>query len=285
MIREELLTKIQDLLAMLSEKINIANSNKEYNINIHAENIFNRVLNIVYNLNLENANYEKSANFPSIDLFDDIKKVAVQITSTSSKTKINKTLIKFINNNLENEFETLYVYLLKNRTNYNQQQIDKITKGKFDFKIDKHILTKESIYKELNKRNDIEIIKKVHAILEEEFQLLNSPIFQPLSIGLSFAENDIKLVREIIIELQKFNITVYSNSEILKSKHQEIDNRHLKFIRKSVPKDLDFFMVIITDNYHKFEWTNYKKCIILNAAIKQREIIFPFKIDTVMKSK
>jgi len=284
MSREELLIKIQDILAILTHKIDIANSNHELNVNIHAENIFAKVLSVIFDVEFKNANYEKSSNFPSIDLFDASNRIAVQITSTSSKTKVNNTLKKFFDNNLENEFDTLYMYLLKEKGSYDKKQIDRIVRNKIKFDINKHILSKEDIYKELNRQNDLAKMQEVYDILQEEYHFLENSFYQPMNVAISFAENDIDIAIEIIKELNKKKITVFSNSSNLKSRLIDLNNGYIKFILNSVPKEIDFYFAIITDNYIKSKWNGSNKCKIINQGLKQQDYLFPYYLDYDIES-
>ena len=59
---------------------------QDYSLNIHAENFFRDVFNYVYDYRLKSANFQNT-NAAYIDLLDTDKKLAYQITSTTSKEK------------------------------------------------------------------------------------------------------------------------------------------------------------------------------------------------------
>ncbi len=61
---------------------------QDYSLNSHSENFFRDVFNCVYDCRFENANFQ-SANAACIDLLDANKKLAYQITSTTS-TQLSK---------------------------------------------------------------------------------------------------------------------------------------------------------------------------------------------------
>ena len=63
----------------------------DLSMNIHGENYFRDLFNELYNLRLENVNFE-SLNSECIDLADHSKKIAIQITTTRTKEKIVNTL-------------------------------------------------------------------------------------------------------------------------------------------------------------------------------------------------
>jgi len=87
---EDITTSLSFIIANI-ERFNNLNL---YDLNIHSEDFFCKLLNIIYDLNLKNLNL-KDKNTPSIDLGDNDKKICYQITSTNDSTKIKETIIKF----------------------------------------------------------------------------------------------------------------------------------------------------------------------------------------------
>lgn len=83
----------------------------DLSLNIHGENYFRDIFNYVFDLNLQNANFE-SFNFPSIDLIDKDAKITYQITTTKSKEKIDKTLEVYKKAGYE-DYEVKIFYLLE----------------------------------------------------------------------------------------------------------------------------------------------------------------------------
>lgn len=53
MNQQKLLFRISQLLSRFTEQVKILNSNGEFSINIHAENILINILNIIYDCNLK----------------------------------------------------------------------------------------------------------------------------------------------------------------------------------------------------------------------------------------
>lgn len=169
MNQENKLYRISQFLSRFKEQVTILNSNGEFSINIHAENILIKVLNEIYSCNLQNVNYEEGKTYPSIDLRDKTKRIAVQVTSTSDLKKIKNTLSKFIENKLENEYDKLYIFIItQKQSKYDQSKIDIIQNGVFNFKIS-DIIDRTDIYTELNSQNDLEKINKICVLLEKQF--------------------------------------------------------------------------------------------------------------------
>ena len=83
----ELLHLISKYLSRFTEQVKILNKNGEFSINIHAENVLIKALNIIYNSDFENMNYVEGKNYNTIDLRDKSNQMSIQITATSSIKK------------------------------------------------------------------------------------------------------------------------------------------------------------------------------------------------------
>lgn len=169
MNQQNILLRISQLLSRFSEQVKILNSNSEFSINVHAENILIKILNVIFDCDLKNVNYEENKNYPSIDLRDENKRIAIQVTSTSTLEKVKHTLSQFVSNNLYKDFDQLYIYILtEKRGRYNQEIINRITGGKFEFPSD-HVIDKTDLYLMLNKQNDFQKITDVCELLQQQF--------------------------------------------------------------------------------------------------------------------
>lgn len=169
MNQEYQLYRISQLLSRFREQVKILNSNGEFSINIHAENILINVLNEIYDCNLENVNYVEGKTYPSIDLRDKAKRISFQVTSTANLEKVKHTLSKFIENDLYKEFDNVYVFIItEKQKKYDQIKIDKILDGKITFNF-KNIIDRTDLYTELNKQNDLDKINSVCGLLEKQF--------------------------------------------------------------------------------------------------------------------
>jgi hypothetical protein len=91
MNRMELINKIEEKLSFLATRIELRVGLNLLDLNIHSENFYRDLLNLIFNWNLRNLNAEQK-NTPGIDLIDDSKKIIVQISSTATKEKVNKSL-------------------------------------------------------------------------------------------------------------------------------------------------------------------------------------------------
>lgn len=88
-------TIITEALSHIANKVNLHNHLNLQDINILLENFFRDILNIIYrDRDFKNLNTEES-NFTAIDLGDDKKELAIQITSTTAIKKVRKTIEKY----------------------------------------------------------------------------------------------------------------------------------------------------------------------------------------------
>ena len=112
--RELLLKTVSNEFAKWQVQIENLNSLSLYDANIFSEHTLCELLNIVFDYNLINANLI-SANFPSVDLVDKTNKIAIQVTSTSQKNKIQTTLNKFSEKRLYLEYDKIFIIILGNK--------------------------------------------------------------------------------------------------------------------------------------------------------------------------
>lgn len=82
---------IKEQLIYIKTKVDIDNKLNLYDINKLSENIFNDILNDVYDFKLKNANQVLQSNYPAIDLVDEKNKIVFQVTSTTTSKRFEKT--------------------------------------------------------------------------------------------------------------------------------------------------------------------------------------------------
>ena len=169
MNQQLMLERIAMLFSRFSESVNILNANGEFSINTHAENALIRVLNTAFECDFENVNYsENNRHYPSIDLADRKKRIAIQITANESLNKVKDCLTKFVAHGLDKEFDKLYILMLvRKQGSYSSRAIDSV-KGGFNFSVNDIIEIKD-IYLLINQINDIDIIRQLLAYLECQF--------------------------------------------------------------------------------------------------------------------
>lgn len=114
-----------------------------------SENLSLRFLNELYDLKLENTNYNKR-NTPSVDLIDNENHVAFQITSRTDSKKIKDSIQKFVDNKLDLKYTNGIRFLILN--------FESVKKGRYkytdiyaNFDFDKHVITDKQIISDIEK--------------------------------------------------------------------------------------------------------------------------------------
>ncbi|MBF9052397.1 SMEK domain-containing protein [Roseobacter sp. HKCCD9010] len=115
MRRQELLTKSSGLLARFAFDVRVKNSMGLFDINTMAEDLLIPVFSLVFDCpDLRNQN-KIQMNFPAVDLGCSKSRTSLQITSDASSGKALKTIEKFEEHSLGDEFDRLLVYVLTER--------------------------------------------------------------------------------------------------------------------------------------------------------------------------
>lgn len=159
---------ITDKLGELKNKVEIKSSINLTDINIVAEDFFCTFLNLLYGYNLKNLNIENS-NTASIDLGDRDQKVAFQVTSTTTAAKIDKTVSKFIKNELYKTYDTLFILFITNEYNPRKKLYGG---GEFKFYTEKGVIDLKSLTKKVNSLTDTEL-DEAYQLFVNQFSCLN----------------------------------------------------------------------------------------------------------------
>ncbi|MBQ0000384.1 MAG: SMEK domain-containing protein, partial [Clostridiales bacterium] len=171
--REKYFESIRRWLYSIKVEVEGSNKDRHYDINTEMEDLVAGLLNLVYDWKLHNANHDKK-NMAGIDLWEDKTGlsrdlVAVQVTSTFERKKVQDTLDKFFrlrdSGELDQRYRKLVVFMLVTKKEYNKS-FD--TKGEIELQI----LTFEDLIGELRKRTekgrlkDLRFLRKVDKYLE-----------------------------------------------------------------------------------------------------------------------
>jgi hypothetical protein len=135
-----------------------------------AENFFARVLNVVYGYELENLNMVKQ-NAAVVDLYDENRRISVQVTSQSAPSKVKSCLKSFEEKELYKDYDTLYVYILTSKSK-NGYSIDNVNLEQFHFNAKTHVLDKSDLLKTLMNKDTV-IQKEVVDILKSGIKILD----------------------------------------------------------------------------------------------------------------
>ena len=170
--------KIISFLGAIESNVKLDNIAGYYNINILLEDVVAKLLNIIFDYELINANRIEK-NYPAIDLIDEDKRIAVQVTSDNGYDKINDTFIKFKSSkkDLPKKVDNVKFFMLKGKMpNYSSRKI-KNTSKRFNIKND--IMDFSDIVNELENLHPNKI-SEIENYLETVY--INKPVIKLDSI-------------------------------------------------------------------------------------------------------
>jgi len=130
------------------------------------ESLMEGLLNIILDSDLKNMNLEKE-NFPAIDLGDDRKKLAVQVTSTGTREKVRHTLDEFFEHELQNRFRRLIVVVVGRAERF--KTAPKVPEG-FDFQPKRDIWDLAGLMREIRSLPERKL-SRVESYLRERVNL------------------------------------------------------------------------------------------------------------------
>lgn len=166
----ELIHKINKLFSVFVTEIKGLNSLNLYDINIISEYILIPLFKEIFQYSdLKNVN-DDNKNYPGIDLADDTNKVAFQVTSTPSSTKIKNTLHQFFKYELENKYDRLYCYILTEKQKSYTFKNEGLEQSRFNFSVKRDIIDYTDLLKEIQGLK-LEKINRVASILEKQFSV------------------------------------------------------------------------------------------------------------------
>lgn len=117
MNRQDYQNSIIQSLTWLSTQVSVQNRLNLTDVNVHSENFYRDLLNLAFGYNLVNIN-TIDPNAAAIDLGDEAKKLAIQVTSTSALAKTKHTVMKFIENKLYEKYDRLVILNIASKTKH-----------------------------------------------------------------------------------------------------------------------------------------------------------------------
>ena len=161
--RQQLTEKICDHLIAFSQRITIMNTQGLFDSDIYAQDIICRLFNEAFDYHLVNLN-KTTITVKGIDLGDKENRIAVQVTSENTSTKIKDSIRLFIENKLFMDYDRLLFAFLTNKKDYTATFN---TDDKFDFDIKRDVIDLPG-FASLVKNLSLEKQERILDILEEE---------------------------------------------------------------------------------------------------------------------
>ena len=205
--RQENLSKIQKYLRDIEVDVEVNNYCSFYDINIISENFCKDLLNITFDLKLENVNLFKN-NEKAIDLADREKGIAIQVTSEKTLKKIKHTFNEYIDEGLDKIYPNLYIVTL---VRYNPSISNYIYKGK-NFNIKDNVLDYRNYIRILSNKYDNSKYMQILNFLDNEFSSDSSSQRDNYIEKLEFETN--KDLRDAIVGNRLYPYNVKSCPEL-----------------------------------------------------------------------
>ena len=121
MDRKKSISDIMEKLYLFSNFVKKESKQVLSDINVHAENFYRDLLNILFKYELENESF-KTQNSRVIDLLDDINGIAVQVTLDTGIDKIKETVIGFMEEKQYEQYE-LKILIIGNKKKYKVNKV------------------------------------------------------------------------------------------------------------------------------------------------------------------
>ncbi len=178
---QESKNRICKLMSRFVTEVNISNKMGMTDINQISEDVLIPLFSEIYgHSDLKNLNISEGSNFPAIDLGDEKRRIAYQITAESNSQKIKDTLEKFVAHELYKRFDHLIVYILtKKQKTYQGRGFKEIIDGKFCFDKENDIRDYQDLVHEI-RGFSLKKLRKIETILEQHFGDEESKIWDPL---------------------------------------------------------------------------------------------------------
>ncbi len=156
---EIILTNLNILRYIIVSKV----KNGLYDVNKRSEDFFKGLLNIVYDWDLENMNIE-TLTYPGIDLGSKKDRIAIQVTSQTSRVKTETTINLFDSNGYNKDYDRLIMFNITTKANHSKD----FTSSTITFDKDKDMLDVDDILTYIERNVDTPKMKMVEDYILQE---------------------------------------------------------------------------------------------------------------------
>lgn len=253
--RTEIIKKIATNLAFLSKSTSLENVVGLLDNNRTAQGFFQGLFNLVLDLKLVDLDIENNiTNYPGIDLGDRSKKLAIQVTTDSSSTKIKDAIKVFQTHEKCAGFTRLIIFIIGNKLSYTTNFQ---TNGSFVFSPEKDIWDDDYLIGEINKIQDND---KLHAILTFLEDWLSPVMFPEILIDEDI-KNCISILKRDFGSSQQISAIIESRKDddfILKK--NSTNNISWDFFKNAIGRHIkynDQIVKFLTDPINKLSQNEY----------------------------
>lgn len=211
MTNEEMLSEISRALAVLALQTAAENLGGLFSKNRLTEDLILPVFRTVFAApDLRNAN-DGLNNYPHVDLIAEASRIAVQVTTERTASKISDTLTGFLDDQLDQRYGRLIIVILTmNPPNFQKPTKDtwanQVT-GKLDFEPSRDIITPTTLYPLIQalERNHLEIVYTivVKSVLGKEFIDVDSQLENVSRRALEYEMTTGKYIPDVFMETDR----------------------------------------------------------------------------------
>ncbi|QTH41656.1 SMEK domain-containing protein [Cohnella sp. LGH] len=270
---------VTEKIELLSYRIKSNGKLNILNLNIHAEFFYRDLINLLFDKQFENANIFDQ-NSEAIDLIDQVNKTIIQVSSTDTTAKINKTLSKDILQEYKKQGYQLKFLFFSDADHLRKKKYTNTHKISFD--PNKDIIDKISLMKSVLEAS-IDKQKEVYELVSAE--LGEKPDPSKISSNLTeliklLSKEDLKTTQEQT-KLNEYNIDMKIEfNDLLKVKniikkykvyYSKLNSLYAEFDRQGNNKSLSVFEKLsrfYTEELLFDEYNNNQKFLrIINRTV------------------
>lgn len=251
MNRDIYFSVIEERLTTLSVRVRRNSSLNLQNLNIHCENFYAQLFNLIFGYNFRNLN-EENQNIESVDLIDETNHILVQVSATATKRKIEKTFKKDSLNQYNN-YSFIFIFISDKDTKNLRKQTFSTPSG-ISF------TPEQDIY-------DVsELLRIILSLDINKMKKLNDFIRKELKSDIDLKKIDSDLVKLInILSRENLDETLYPVTVLPFEIQKKIDFNGLGAI-KTIIKENAIFSKKLNDKYEEFDRLGVNKShAILNV--------------------
>ena len=234
MNRDIYFSVIEERLTTLSVRVRRNSSLNLQNLNIHCENFYAQLFNLIFGYNFRNLN-EENQNIESVDLIDETNHILAQVSATVTKRKIEKTLKKESLKQYSN-YSFIFIFI-------SDKDAKSLRKQAFTAPFGISFTPEQDIY-------DVsELLRKILTLDIDKMKDLNDFVRKELKSDIDLKKIDSDLVKLInILSRENLDETLYPVTVLPFEIQKKIDFNGLGAI-KTIIKDNAIFSKKLNDKY------------------------------------
>jgi hypothetical protein len=252
--------QVLDDLAAIGNQVENRNRVGLFEMTKLLENFYRDVLNEIYGYSLKNTNEDRS-NSPAVDLVDDSKGIAIQVTSSGTSAKINKTLETLTDDQLSS-YTTIIILVAGKKQKSFTLDADKMARTKFRTENvwDYTDLCRSLVNLQLDR------LQALHKIVTKQIARVKIELEIPALDGTyatgieQFAE---AIPRERLSDLKKFTASVHNETGATDVEVREFIETFVSGL-KELPR--------ITREIFEYMWTRREKTLHRGASSERFKV-------------